>query len=539
MAAHGSTVPSPSPGTNNNYLKGVAAAGPNNVWAVGYYDTGSGTPYQTLIEHWNGSWWSIVPSPNPGTYSNYLFGVAAAGPSDVWAVGAYYVSGGGGGTLIEHWNGDTWSVVPSPNPSGSFYNYLNSVAVVGPSDVWAVGYYSTLSASQTLIEHWNGSAWSIVPSPNHSANDNFLFSAAVAGPNDVWAVGYYYNGGGTPYQTLIEHWNGSAWSVVPSPNQGTYGNFLQGIAVAGPNDVWAVGNYDFGAFGGGGTLVEHWNGSAWSIVPSPNQGGSVDYLYGIGVGGSNDVWAVGDYNTGGANQTLIEHWDGGAWSIVNSPNLGTGDNILNGVAVVASNDVWAVGDYNTGTANQALIERYNPCSATSTPTPTNTPTATPSTTPTSTPTPVTLLVGHVTWQGPPAQPNVRQQLPITITLCVSGTPISYGATTNSSGFFTVTASLPSGSYNWRVKGPKYLATSGTASLAGGGTTQVEMGQQKAGDTNSTHDNIVNTVDFTTLKGVFGQASSVGDLNNDGVTNTSDFTLLKGNFGQSGAAVNCP
>jgi hypothetical protein len=66
-----------------------------------------------------------------------------------------------------------------------------------------------------------------------------------------------------------------------------------------------------------------------------------------------------------------------------------------------------------------------------------------------------------------------------------------------------------------------------------------MGQQRAGDTDASHNNIVNTVDFTTLKGVFGQASSVGDLNNDGVTNTSDFTLLKGNFGQSGAAVNCP
>ena len=148
-------------------------------------------------------------------------------------------------------------------------------------------------------------------------------------------------------------------------------------------------------------------------------------------------------------------------------------------------------------------------------------------------------MGHVTWQGPPAQPSVRQQLPLTLTLCVAGAPVAYGATTDSTGFFTVTTSLPTGNYNWRVKGPKYLATSGTVSLTAGSSTQQEMGQQKAGDTDATHNNIVNTVDFTTLKGVFGQASSVGDLNNDGVTNTLDFTLLKGNFGQSGAAVNCP
>ena len=122
---------------------------------------------------------------------------------------------------------------------------------------------------------------------------------------------------------------------------------------------------------------------------------------------------------------------------------------------------------------------------------------------------------------------------------MSGTPVNFGATTNSSGFFTVTTSLPTGSYNWKVKGPKYLATSGTVTLTAGSTTQQEMGLQKAGDCDASHNNIVNTVDFTTLKGVFGQGSPVGDFNNDGVTNTIDFTLLKGNFGQAGAVVNCP
>jgi len=169
----------------------------------------------------------------------------------------------------------------------------------------------------------------------------------------------------------------------------------------------------------------------------------------------------------------------------------------------------------------------------------STPTAIPTSTPTFTPTPASaLLVGHLTWQGPLAQPDVRQQLPLTLTLCVGGTPASYGVTSDSSGFFTVTTGLSAGSYNWRVKGPKYLATVGTVVLTSG-TTQVEMGTQRAGDVNSTHDNVVNIADFNTLKGVFGQASAVGDLNNDGVTNVTDFTLLKGNFATSGAPTNCP
>jgi len=66
-----------------------------------------------------------------------------------------------------------------------------------------------------------------------------------------------------------------------------------------------------------------------------------------------------------------------------------------------------------------------------------------------------------------------------------------------------------------------------------------MGTQRAGDLNSTHDNVVNITDFNVLKGVFGTASPAGDLNNDGVTNVTDFTLLKGSFGQAGAAANCP
>ena len=39
--------------------------------------------------HWNGATWSIVDSPNytfPGAY-NALHDVAAAAPDDVWAVG--------------------------------------------------------------------------------------------------------------------------------------------------------------------------------------------------------------------------------------------------------------------------------------------------------------------------------------------------------------------------------------------------------------------------------------------------------------------
>lgn len=165
------------------------------------------------------------------------------------------------------------------------------------------------------------------------------------------------------------------------------------------------------------------------------------------------------------------------------------------------------------------------------------PTAT--STPTITPTP--RLVGHVIWQGPPAQPNARQQLPVTLTLKLGGTEVNYPVqNTDATGFFTVSVNgLSSGQYNWRTKGPRYLANSGLVMLSGETIVNLEMGLMRSGD--ATDDNVVNSSDFIILKNSFGR--SLGDLgydgradfNNDNVVNTQDFNLLKINFGQGGAA----
>jgi hypothetical protein len=174
--------------------------------------------------------------------------------------------------------------------------------------------------------------------------------------------------------------------------------------------------------------------------------------------------------------------------------------------------------------------------------PTHTPTATPTSTytPTYTATPVPILVGHVTWQGRPAQPDALQALPITLTLKAGSTEINYpSVNTDASGFFTYTVSgLAPGAYNWRVKGPKYMANSGTLTLTGGPSSSAEMGLMRAGDANN--DNLVSIVDFGILKNAMGTA--LGDLGYDDRTDFNgdlrvsivDFGLLRNNFGTSGA-----
>ncbi len=109
-----SIVSSPNVGSDNNLLLGVAAVSARDAWAVGDYLNDSIGNTHTLIEHWNGRNWSVVPSSNGGSNGNTLYGVAAVSAGDVWAVGDYLNSTDNSQTLIEHWNGLSWSVVPRP-----------------------------------------------------------------------------------------------------------------------------------------------------------------------------------------------------------------------------------------------------------------------------------------------------------------------------------------------------------------------------------------------------------------------------------------
>ena len=95
-----------------------------------------------------------MPGPNPA--GAVLFGVAAPSSGSAWAVGTDTA-----GTLIEHWNGTGWTQVPSPGPARN--PELAGVAALSSGPAWAVGDYIKGGKSVTLAERWNGTAWTIVP----------------------------------------------------------------------------------------------------------------------------------------------------------------------------------------------------------------------------------------------------------------------------------------------------------------------------------------------------------------------------------------
>lgn len=131
--------------------------------------------------------WGSVPTPNRSEQDNVLLGIDIIDPTDIWAVGEYDakpLDGTAERTLAMHWNGARWQLVPTPNPSFSGLDFANleDVSGITSNDVWAVGHgddFSTLR-SRTLIEHWDGTRWRIVPSPNPAGQAGI--SGTVAHP---------------------------------------------------------------------------------------------------------------------------------------------------------------------------------------------------------------------------------------------------------------------------------------------------------------------------------------------------------------------
>jgi hypothetical protein len=292
-------VPAPVPSS----LIGVTLQPDGQAWAVGF----GGWPTQTLTERWDGNAWTIVPSPNTGAAVNKLLGVAADGPNGLVAVGG--VTGAG---MSQRWDGTQWTLGPDAPDAGN--RTLLGVAKIGPDDFWAVG-YAVDGVGTPVIERWRNGAWQLVPVP---AASGALWAVVSLSPTDAWAVG-----------SVVMHWDGTSWTLVDVPAPLAPWNPLYGIAAASPTDIWAMGL----------TTGLHWDGTSWTPVPvlSP--------MSDVAVVSPGDVWAVG---------AKIQHWDGRAWSLVRAPDLGPTASLFS-VTALPDGRLWAVGSTDYGAT--ALAEQ--------------------------------------------------------------------------------------------------------------------------------------------------------------------------------------
>ena len=292
-------VPSPNVSPLDNVLAGVDTVSADDAWAVGYANrvTPRGVFHRALIEHWNGSTWRVVPAPPAGTADTDLWAVTALSATNVWAVGNENVGRFTFRPLVEHWNGRAWTLVrvPTPRLTGTGAS-LFGVAAASPRDIWAVGGYDTGTRFQPLIEHFNGDRWTIVPAP--VAGSAVLNRVSLLPSGTGWAAG---SQGAPPHaRALVERFDGRRWAVAPTPQVPGSSSLVDVLALT-PRLAWAVGSYSQRP-GANRTLIEKWNGHAWTVTPSPGPRPSSELL---GIAGTpQHLWAVGDALT---NSLILRH----------------------------------------------------------------------------------------------------------------------------------------------------------------------------------------------------------------------------------------
>jgi hypothetical protein len=355
-----SVQPSYSFGSRDNILAGVSAASATDAWAVGAYYPAASNILAALAHHFDGVRWTAFPLPNVGGEQNVLQAVSMPSPGKAWAAGFYENGRFQQQTLIEHFDGNVWSVVPSPSP-GSDQNILYGVAAISESDVWAVGGEQDSNGLwHTLAEHWDGSVWSVVPAVDAGSSGNLLYAVRAIASNDVYAVGQQA-GAGFPNEALIEHWNGTAWSVVSSPADVSTSALPLGITATGTS-LTLVGEQEtdtapYTNYVAAGTS------RSLSIQSTPNAGTGENDLFATAAAADGSIWAVGwDIDTtSGNHDPLILQGVNGVWALSSNPVLGTGyDSGFAGVGAIPGGGVWAVGVTGTSKSNYSTLIEWHP-----------------------------------------------------------------------------------------------------------------------------------------------------------------------------------
>jgi hypothetical protein len=339
-------------------LSDVAYVGSDDVWVVGNtgYTDGTIVP---LAAHWDGSGWSIDTTPDGPLTTTRLTGLAALGPSEMYAVG--YTADESftapeSRTFVLEYDGSSWSRMRSPNTTRSD-NRLYDVSFADSANGWAVGESVEVSVGHSLVMRWNGTRWRMVAAaPSPGIYPRLLGVDALAS-DDVWAVGSKFARGND--RGFAIHWNGSSWTEVSVPNDEPYQTTLVDVDAVSSDDVWAVG-YHLTVIGFTEpyqTTAMHWDSTAWTVIDTPNPSEENCILYSVAAFATDDVWATGWWDDGLMNHALALHWDGSEWTQADTDDPYDYYNELYGIGGTAS-DVWAVGAATDGLSSvESLVER--------------------------------------------------------------------------------------------------------------------------------------------------------------------------------------
>jgi hypothetical protein len=327
-------------GTGPN-LKSVSCTSSTACTAVGSYFSSETKP---LAERWNGTSWvaQTVPAPE-GSKSGVAIAVSCASSTFCTLVGEYESLT----PLVEHWNGTSWTIQVTPKLENVV---LKGISCPTVSSCTAVGYQQPANKSENpvrpVVEHWNGSAWTIQETPKLLHGE--LLGVSCTSASACTATGLLGNA------ALVERWNGTTWAVQETPEiAGAIHVALD--AVSCTNVCIATGTSDEN------TLAERWDGISWTVLVTPNPtGGKHNELLAVSCM-SKSCTATGRYFTPGKIYavTLAEYWNGGTWTIQETPapenQLPEGGSGLKGVSCTSATACEAVGSYLESTGKEVTL----------------------------------------------------------------------------------------------------------------------------------------------------------------------------------------
>jgi hypothetical protein len=253
------TVPNP-PHATDAPLTAISCTTGTSCTAVGDIATADSPSGKTLAEHWNGRTWKVQAMPalpssdlDPG-----LAAVSCSSATACTATGSYF-AGSGSALLAERWNGRSWKIQSVPRPSGFTDNQLGGVSCVTAANCTTVGFASTITGTVlTLAEHWNGETWAIQATRNPSGSpDAQLRGISCTSANSCTAVGWYtISSSNQNVPTLAEHWNGKTWAIqaTPNPSRSVVGQ-LEDVSCSRSARCTAVGSYSTNPTGTGPSFL--------------------------------------------------------------------------------------------------------------------------------------------------------------------------------------------------------------------------------------------------------------------------------------------
>jgi hypothetical protein len=343
-------------GTHGANLNGVSCKSPSACMAVGALNefSSNGNARGTLAEWFDGTTWRIVPTPNPdGEPDGSLNGVSCTSPSVCVAVGAVVDSSGNSvGTLTERWDGTSWTIQPTPT-SASLGAFLNGISCTSPNACTAVG---NNSDGQVLAERWDGTSWSIQPMPAPAgAQISSLNGVSCTSAKACTAVGGVADSSFNPLGTVAEQWNGTTWTLQPVPGSQSPGSFMEGVSCTSASACTAVGQTD------SGLLAERWDGTDWTVqvaVTPPGTEGTGDLFSGVSCSSRSACTAVGLLS--GGPTSITERWDGTQWSIQPTPGIpAVYDMAGPAVSCPVRSTCMAVSGYRNNGPSVTLAEQWN------------------------------------------------------------------------------------------------------------------------------------------------------------------------------------